>query len=111
MNDVPALRGLTPPAVPDGLREAALAGARAAIAAPARPDVWTRLLASPAARLAWAASVAVLAAANVLLPRSPDDRASGPSLAPERPKPELAAVTSLPRLDERALPTLEGGRS
>ena len=111
MNDDPVLRGFTSPAVPNGLREAALAAAREAFAAPVRPDVWTRLLATPAARLAWAASVAVLAAANVLLPQSRGDRTSGASSATARPDPELAAVTRLPRLDEHSLPTLEGGRS
>ena len=111
MNDEPALREFNPPAVPDGLREAALAAAREAFAAPVRPDVWTRLLANPAARLAWAASIATLAAAHVLLPRGGQTEAPSASVTLTRPDPELAAITRLPRLDEHSLPTPEGGRS
>lgn len=111
MNNDPILRGFTPPAVPGGLREKALAAARASLTSSPQPDVWTRLAASRVARLAWAASVAALAAANVLLPGSHVDRASGVSSPPARPDPELAAVTRLPRLDEHSLPTIEGGRS
>ena len=110
MNDDP-LRGLEPPAVPPGLREDALAAARAAFAAAPRRDPWARLLASPAARLAWAASVAALVAANVLLPRSGQPPVPAASAAPTRPDPELASITCLPRIDERVLPALEGDRS
>lgn len=108
MSDDPVLRAFQSPAVPDGLREKALASARDALAAPARADAWTRLLASRAARLAWAASVAILAAAHVLLPRG-DRPAASATLTP--PDPELAAISRLPRIDARALPALEGGRS
>jgi hypothetical protein len=111
MSDDPLFRGLELPAPPVQLREDALAAARAALAAPPRADVWARLLASRAARVAWAASVAVLAAANVLLPRTRDVRASHAAAAPPRPDPEIAAITRLPRIDEHALPTPEGGRS
>jgi hypothetical protein len=111
MKEDPILRGFTPPAVPGGLREEALAAARHAFAAaPARPDVWTRLVASRAARLAWAASVALLAAANVLVPRSTRP-APAAAAAPGKPDAELAAIAHLPRIDEHALPALEGGRS
>jgi len=111
MNDDPNLGEFASPAVPDGLREEALAAARNAFsAAPAKPDVWTRLLASRSARLAWAASVALLAAANVLVPRS---AAPGPAVAAASGKPdaELTAIARLPRIDEHSLPALEGGRS
>ncbi len=111
MSDDPVLRGFTPPAVPDGLREDVLAAARRAfVAAPARADVWTLLVASRAARLAWAASVALLAAANVLVPRSAPS-APAASAAPGKSDAELAAITRLPRIDEHSLPALEGGRS
>lgn len=111
MSDDPLLRGLEPPAVPASLREDSLGTARAALAATPRPNVWSRLLASPAARLAWAASVAALAAANVLLPR--DGRPEGPAAAAKvtRPDPELASIARLPRIDEHALPAPEGDRS
>ncbi len=111
MSDDPVLRDFAPPAAPGGLREEALAAARAALAASPRSDAWARLAASRAARLAWAASVAALAAANVLLPRSTPSPAPSATATPARPEPELAAIARLPRIDERALPALEGGRS
>jgi len=110
MNDDQVFRGVTPPSAPDGLREKALAAARTALTAPSRPDAWARLASSRAARLAWAASVALLAAANVLVPRS---AAPGPAVAAASGKPdaELTAIARLPRIDEHSLPALEGGRS
>ncbi len=111
MNDDPLLRGFTPPAVPEGLRETSLAAARAALAAPTRPDVWTRLLASRSARLAWAASVATLGLANAMLPRIVKHGETPIASTTARPDPELAAIARLPRNDEHALPSLEGGRS
>jgi hypothetical protein len=110
MNDDPILRGVTPPAVPDGLKEKALAAARASLASSPRPDVWARLAASRAARLAWAASIAILAAAHALLPRRGQPEVL-PSAAITRPDPEVAAISRLPRIDDHSLPTLEGGRS
>jgi hypothetical protein len=106
----PILRGFALPAVPDGLREKSLAAARTALTASPRPDVWARLASSRAARLAWAASVALLAAANVLVPRSAPPDPAG-AAAPGKPDAELAAFARLPRIDEHSLPTLEGGRS
>lgn len=111
MNDDPLPGGLELPPVPAGLREAALGAARAALAAPPRADLWARLIASRAARLAWAASVAVLAAANVLIPRNTRPPAPAASTAPGQPDAELAAITRLPRIDEKTLPSPEGGHS
>ncbi len=111
MNDDPVLRGFTPPPVPEGLREQTLSSARAAFAEPARPDIWARLLASRAARLAWAASVAALAAANLLVSRQVPGPAPAASAAPGRPDADLAAIARLPNVDEKTLPSLEGGRS
>ena len=110
MSDDPLLRGLEPPAVPARLREDTLAAARAAFAAPLRRDPWTRLLASPTARLAWAASVTALVAAHVLLPRHGRPEGLAASNV-SRPDPEVASITRLPPIDERALPALEGDRS
>lgn len=107
----PLLRDLAPPAPPGDLREAALAAAGAAFRAPPSPDVWARLLASRAARLAWAASVAALAAANLLVSRQTPAPAPALSTAPGRPDADLAAITRLPNVDEKTLPSLEGGRS
>jgi hypothetical protein len=111
MSDDPLLRGLEPPAVPARLKEDALAVARAAFAAAPPPDVWTRVLSSRGARLAWAASVAGLAVAHALLPRDGRPEAPAASAAVARPDPELASTTRLPRIDEHALPALEGDRS
>ena len=111
MNDEPALRGFTLPAVPGDLSEKALAPARAALTASPRPDVWARLAASPAARLAWAASIAILAAAHVLFPRGAQPEPPSASVTLTRQDPELAAISRLPRIDEHSLPALEGGRS
>ncbi|MFI5119018.1 MAG: hypothetical protein ACHQM4_01315 [Thermoanaerobaculia bacterium] len=111
MSDDPLLRGFESPVVPARLREEALAAARAAFAAAPQRDPWARLLASPVARLAWAAAVAGLATAHVLLPRR--GRPEGPAAAAKvsRPDPELASIARLPRIDEHALPALEGDRS
>ncbi|MFI5197881.1 MAG: hypothetical protein ACHQJD_04630 [Thermoanaerobaculia bacterium] len=111
MSDEPLLRDFEPPAVPARLREEALAAARAALAATPSVSVWERLLASPAARIAWAASVALLAAANVLLPRGGRSEGPGTSAAVTQPDPELASIARLPRIDEHALSAPEGGRS
>ncbi|HEX7528225.1 MAG TPA: hypothetical protein VF425_03890, partial [Thermoanaerobaculia bacterium] len=63
------------------------------------------------ARLAWAASVAALVAAHAFFPR--DARPSPPDVSAvvTRPDPELASIARLPRIDEHALPALEGDRS
>ena len=111
MSDDPLLRDFEPPAVPPRLREDALTAARAALAAAPRRDPWARLAASPAARLAWAASVAALAAAHVLLPRDGHVEAPPASATIARPDPELASIARLPRIDEHALPAPEGDRS
>lgn len=112
MSDAPLFRGLEPPAVPAHLREDVLAAAHAAFAtAPPPPDVWARLVSSRVARLAWAASVAALAVANVLLPRNAQPPAPYAAFSAEAPDPEIASITRLPRVDEHALPALEGDRS
>lgn len=112
MSDDPRLRDLEPPALPPGLRDDALAAARAVLGAPPElQDVWSRLLASRAARLAWAASVAALAAANALVPQNARPPAAPVSAGFEAPDAEIASIASLPRIDEHALPALEGGRS
>jgi hypothetical protein len=111
MNDDLPLRGLEPPAVPAGLREDALAAARAAFAAAPHRDPWARLLASSVARLAWAACVTALIAANALLPQNGRPQAPTATVTVTRPDPELASITRLPRIDEHALPAPEGDRS
>lgn len=111
MSDDPLLRGLEPPALPAHFKEDALAAAHAAFAAATPPDVWARLLSSRVARLAWAASVAGLAVAHAFLPRGGQPEAPAAAATVTRPDPELASTTRLPRIDEHALPPLEGDRS
>lgn len=113
MNDDLPLRGLEPPAVPTGLREDALAAARAAFAEAPHRDPWARLLASSVARLAWAACVTALIAANALLPQNgrPPAPTATATATVTRPDPELASIARLPRIDEHALPAPEGDRS
>jgi hypothetical protein len=101
--------GLEPPPPPSGLREAALRAGRAAFDGQPRADLWVRLAASPVARLAWAASVVLLAAANALLPAAPSPEVPTPVVL--RPEPEIAAIARLPRIDERALSARQGDRS
>ena len=89
--------GLEPPLPPPELRDRALAAAAAAFEAPPAIDAWTRALRSPALRLAWAASVALLAAAHALIP------ARRPSGADPDPR-EIRQLAHLPRIDARSLP-------
>ncbi|MEO8585300.1 MAG: hypothetical protein ABI584_04005 [Acidobacteriota bacterium] len=89
--------GLEPPPPPPDLRERVLAAASRAFDAPFASDPWTRAFGSPALRFAWAASIAILAAAHVLLPSRPLDA--------ENPEPpELRQLVRLPRIDSRNLP-------
>ncbi len=112
MNDTP-LRGFEPPEPPPGLREAALqAGRRGFAAVPAvrAPDVWTRLYRSRPARLAWAASVILLGALHLALPRRPQ---AGPPSTASAPRldPEVGAIARLPRISEQAASAYSGERS
>lgn len=109
MSDDP-FSGFDLPVPPPGLREDALRAARAAVAVRTRPDPWTRLLANRRARFAWAATVLLLAAANVLVPASPAPPVSRPAAGPPL-EPEVAAIAHLPRIEDRALAALTGERS
>jgi len=81
------------------------------MAATPLPSVWERLAANPAARLAWAASVAVLATMHALLPRNGRPETPPASATITQPDPELASIARLPLIDEHALPALEGDHS
>jgi len=109
MNDDRFFNGLEPPAPPPGLREAALRAGRAAFAEAPRADVWTRLVRSPAARLAWAASVAALLGAHAYFPSHP--RPEAPSGLAPATEGEVGVIARLPRIDDRVLPVREGDRS
>ncbi len=65
------LPGLEPPPPPAGLRVRAVAAARECMAATPAPDLWARIWNNRGLRLAWAAAVALLLAAHVLLSRDP----------------------------------------
>ena len=109
MNDSP-LHGFGPPAPPPGLREEALGAARASFTRAPATDPWTRLYRSRPARLAWAASVVLLAALHLALPRQP--QAGSPSTASvPRPDPEMGAIAKLPRISEQAASAYSGERS
>jgi hypothetical protein len=76
-----------------------------------RPDLWSRLWESRAARLAWAAAVATLLLGHVVLSlpgRPPAPRPAAPlMLASATPDPELAEAVTLPRLGSGRLPQLD----
>ncbi len=97
-----ALTGLEEPEPPSGLRDLALARARAAWGRPAVIDRWRRAWESRPLRLAWAAAVLLLAAANVAVRASavPGSRSRGTSAAStvRSPGGGLRAVVALPRL-------------
>lgn len=102
-------RGFGPPPAPDGLREAALRAAGLALRTASPADFWTRLVRSRAARLAWAACVTLLFVLHLALPVQPGkERLAFPGSP--RLDPEVSAVVSLPRIDERALVTYSGAR-
>ena len=100
------------PAPPADLRARSLTAARLAMArSDGRVDLWTRLSESLAARLAWAAAVAGLVLAHVILSfptqPAPPLRESPLLLAGAAPDPELAATVTLPRLRSIRLPQLD----
>jgi len=106
------LGGLAPANPPPGTRERALAAARAARTAPAQPDdLWTRVWRSRPARLAWAAAVAALIVANLVVSveRSPKGGASrAPALASlDSGEPELIAIAELPPLRLDLTPAID----
>ena len=104
------LRGFGLPPLPDGLGEASLLAAREALSAAPPSDVWTRLVRSRTARLAWAACVALLFFLHLVLPgRAGQERPASPGSPPL--DPEVGAVATLPRIDERALVPYSGAPS
>ena len=108
-SSTPLLAGLEPPVPPRDLRDTVLRAARQALVLESRPDAWTLLLRSPAARIAWGTAVLALAAAHALLPAGPRPPAQGAArLVPFPADPEVAAIERLPRIDERLLPSLKG---
>lgn len=65
--------GLGPPQPPPELRERVIQDAQGRSAVAQLPDVWTRIWGSSRLRLAWAASVLLLLAGNlVLAPQQPE---------------------------------------
>ena len=89
--------GLEPPSPPPDLRSRVLEAASRAFDAPRTADPWARALRSPALRLAWAASIAALAASHLLLPPR-RTRTEDPQ------PPEIRQLARLPRIDSHALP-------
>ena len=100
------------PRPPDSLRARSLAAAAATMAGSAsRPGLWVRMWQTRAARLAWAAAVAGLVLAHVVLsvPARSTTAHGGSALllAGAGPDPELAATVTLPRLRSNRLPQLD----
>lgn len=82
---------------PPGLRRRVLDDAGRALARPPKADVWARLAGSRTARLAWAASVLLLLAANLVVPR----HRTSTTIAAHRgapPSHELADTVRLPEV-------------
>jgi hypothetical protein len=110
MNDTP-LHGFEPPPPPPGLREAALRAARERLTEDLLPDVWTRVIRSRATRLAWAASVVLLTAAHLALPRSRQEGPHSVTVTAPLLEPEVRAIAKLPRIDEQSYAACSGERS
>ncbi len=89
--------GFEPPPPPPELRARVLAAASRAFDAPPATDPWTRAFRNPVLRLAWAASIVILAAAHLLVPSRP------PNTEDPEP-PEIRQLARLPRVDTRNLP-------
>ena len=109
MTERPLLGGLEPPPPPPELREAALAAGRRGMRSAPSPDVWSLLLRSPAARLAWGAAVLLLVFAHARVSREPRvDVATARTV-----EPELTDVAQLSRIAENTPPPgrfpFEGG--
>jgi hypothetical protein len=105
------LGGLLPPEPPHELQVRVLRGATATLSRPPRRDVWTRIWANRPLRVAWAAAVLVLLAANVVVPQRQKTGWAAGATARVHPRPgdELDAVTRLPRIDLATLPAGERG--
>ena len=100
----PLSRGLSPPDPPTELRRRTLIAARQAMERGEIPDVWNRVWNSRPAHLLWAASVAGLIFAHLVIPnpvsgRDPD--VALPLAAAAGTDAELAEIAALPRLTAR----------
>ncbi len=104
------LAALREPEPPGALRARALAGARAAWERPA--DRWLALWESRPMRIAWAAAVVLLAAANIgvrVAPHAgPRARMASPTQA-DAANDDLQAITALPRLRPEYADVLSAG--
>ena len=90
--------GLRPQAPPGGLKGRVLKAAGEAMAAHA-PDRWTLLWRNPASRAAWALTVTLLLLCHLLIHFHAPARPVADALRAERQAPELAEITSLPRIN------------
>ncbi len=101
-DDLEKLLASVEPARPPGsLRERVLERAGEALDRPLSRDAWTRIYSSRPLRAAWVATVLLLLAAHLLIPRGTRPPASERLAASSsRLVPELRDVVSVPRLDE-----------
>jgi hypothetical protein len=95
------------PEPPEELRRKVLQRAERAMANGVGADPWLRIWESRWTRLAWAASVLVLALCHIVLPGSdarPTSETPGLAQDANGERDELAAIVSLPRLSLDAQP-------
>ncbi len=103
------LGGLVPPEPPRELQGTVLREAKAALTGRPRRDAWSRIWENRPLRLAWAAAVLALLAANAVLP-APKRTTSAKVVTPHETD-ELHAIARLPRIDLSTLPAGEGASS
>jgi len=110
----PPFPGLKVPEPPEELRLQVLSNARQAQERGPRHDLWARIWESPQVRLAWGASVLVLAVCHVVVPVGDAGPAKGPSMLARSGSDdheELADIADLPRLYLDARPIAASGRT
>ena len=100
-DDAEFLDGLVPLAPLPDLRERVLMAAAAALAREPRGR-WTRIWESRRLRISWAAAVALLAAANLLVPVRRTRGGAPVSAARMRPDRESGAALQVPKIDPDA---------
>jgi hypothetical protein len=100
------LGGLVPLEPPRELEGRVLLEAKAALARRPHRDAWSRIWESRPLRLAWAAAVLGLLAANAVLPAAKRDTSA--TVVTPHETDDLHAIARLPRIDLTTLPGGEG---
>jgi hypothetical protein len=106
--------GLRVPEPPEDLRRQVMSRARQALEIGPRQDLWARIWESRQARLAWGASVLVLAVCHLVVPVGDAGPAREPSTLARTGSDdheELADIVDLPRLSLEARPIAASTRT